>query len=70
MKTKTTIRNLGKLSNHSKSEGYIGDATEYGFRQNVLQLLEELIGEIKEISKQQKYLWQTLEESCQKQEKK
>lgn len=61
MKVKETIRNLGRLSYNSKKEGYMGDASEYGFRQNVLELLQELIKETKENSKQQKYLRQTLE---------
>lgn len=47
MNFKDTLRNLGKLGSKSKTEGFVGDATEYSFRKHVLLLLRELVDEIK-----------------------
>ncbi len=42
MNLKGTIGNLRKLGNKSTNERYVGDATEYAFREHILRLLAEI----------------------------
>jgi hypothetical protein len=63
MKDKNLIRRLRELGNRLEKEKYKGDAAEYWFRANVIELLMDLKKDYKDIGKQLKYLWQTLEEN-------
>lgn len=62
MTLKKAVYNLEQLESKSTKENYRGDATEYAFRRHCLLLLDDLKKQLKENSKQYKYLWQTLEE--------
>lgn len=57
-----TIHNLEHMENKSRKEGYKNDATNTAFKRHQLLLMKDIIKQLKENSKQYKYLWQTLEE--------
>lgn len=62
MTTKSLISEFRKLAKRSKKEGYIEDTVEYLFRVEVIELLKENIRQFKNLEKQIKYMWQTLDE--------
>ena len=62
MEYNKTIRELKRLEKRSSKEGYNGDAAEYAFRRLCLEGIKQVVKQLKENSKQYKYLWQTLEE--------
>ena len=62
MAEKALITKFNKLAEDSEEKGYFGDAINYRFKGEVLKLLRENINQLKNLEKQIKYMWQTLDE--------